>query len=282
MTASAAGAPAPRPSRDAAVARRVALWLLQTGLVLVVLIAVWEVATVHSESIFFPPPSEIVARMQELWFSGSPPLFLTDAVSEDVLPSLGRMFAGLGIAACLGIALGAVVGRSQAASEGVLPSIHFMRSIPGPALLPVFLILFGTDDSMRVSLIAFGTIWPILLNTMDGVRTIDPVQLETARALGLGPWARLRKVVLRAAMPKIFAGLRIAIALAIILMVVSELVAATDGIGHMMLDAQRRYLLTDMWAGILLLSILGLLLNLIFEAMERHFLRWHHASHRWN
>jgi ABC-type nitrate/sulfonate/bicarbonate transport system permease component len=279
VTASARGAlrpPASRPvdSRPLRFGRS----LTQRWLVLAILVVLWEVAALASASIFFPPPSDIAARMRELWLSGEPPLFLTQGVTEDILPSLGRMFAGWGIAAALGIAAGVAIGTSRAASDAVLPALHFLRSIPGPALLPVFLVLLGTGTSMRVVLIAFGTIWPVLLNTMDGVRTVEPIQLETARVFGLRRWPRFRWVVLPAAMPKIIAGLRIAISIALILMVISELVGATDGIGHQMTAAQQQFLLTDLWAGIALLAILGYVLNMIFESVERRILRWHRGA----
>jgi ABC-type nitrate/sulfonate/bicarbonate transport system permease component len=248
--------------------------------VLIVLVAIWQVAAAAGDSIFFPPPSEIVGRMQALWLSAGPPFFFTDAVAEDVLPSLGRMFAGWGIAAVVGIAVGMAVGSSRVAADVSQPVVNFLRSTPGPALLPVFLVIFGTGTTMRVSLIAFGTVWPILLNTIEGVRTVEPVQLETARAFGLGRWARIRRVVLPAAMPKILAGLRVAVAIALILMVISELVAATDGIGHQLVSAQQLFLLTDMWAGILLLAGLGYLLNLLFQTIESRMLRWHRGARR--
>jgi ABC-type nitrate/sulfonate/bicarbonate transport system permease component len=254
--------------------------LVGRWLVLAVLVALWEVAAVAGDSVFFPPPSEIAARMQELWLSAGPPVFFTDAVAQDVLPSLGRMFAGWSIAVVVGIAAGMAIGSSAVVSDGVQPVMNFLRSTPGPALLPVFLIILGTGTTMRVALIAFSTVWPVLLNTIEGVRTVEPVQLETARAFGLGRAARFRRVVLPSAMPKILAGMRVAVAIALILMVISELVAATDGIGYQLVSAQQMFLMTDMWAGIVLLAALGYVLNLVFQTFERRALRWHRGARR--
>jgi ABC-type nitrate/sulfonate/bicarbonate transport system permease component len=131
---------------------------------------------------------------------------------------------------------------------------------------------------MRVSLIAFGSVWPILLNTIDGVRTVDPVQMDTARSLRLPFSARMRRIVLPAAMPKIMAGMRVSLSLAVILMVVSELVASTNGIGYRILNAQMVLLLTDMWCWMLLLALLGFGLNAAFVQVERRVLAWHRGA----
>lgn len=270
----------PAPNRAATLLRRAARVLVGRWLVLIALVAIWQLAALAGDSVFFPPPSDIAARMQELWLSAGPPYFFTHAVVEDVLPSLARMFAGWGIAVVAGVAAGVAIGSSRLVSDAAQPVMSFLRSTPGPALLPVFLIVLGTGTTMRISLIAFGTVWPVLLNTIEGVRTVEPVQLETAKAFGLGRWPRFRCVVLPAAMPQIVAGMRVAIAIALILMVISELVAATNGIGHQLLSAQQTFLMTDMWAGIVLLAALGYLLNLVFETIEARALRWHRGVRR--
>lgn len=252
----------------------------QRTLALVVLVGLWQLAAVTWPSNFFPPPSEIGTRMYELWLSAGPPVFFTPAVAEDIVPSLGRMCAGWAIAAVVGILAGVAIGRSRLLRDATAPVVNFTRSIPVPALLPVFLILFGGGTSMRVLFIAFGTVWPVLLNTIDGVRTVEPIQLETAQAFGLSRRARFRRVVIPAAMPKIMAGLRIATAYALILMVLSELTAASDGIGHEIASAQRYFQLTDLWAGIVLLALVGFVLNLAFRSVESRALRWHEGAHQ--
>lgn len=246
----------------------------------VVLVIAWEVATQAANNLFFPPPSEIVARMWALWFSGPAPLFFTPAVAEDILPSLARMLGGWGIAAVIGITLGFLIGSFRKVSWLVEPLLHFLRSVPGPALLPVFMILLGTDWQMRVSLIAFGCIWPVILNTIDGVREVDRTQLETAKAFALPRRARVFTIILPSASPKIFAGLSVSLAIALVLMVISELYVATSGIGFQIQRAQQVFALADMWAGILLIAILGLLLNFIFTLVEFRVLRWYRGARR--
>jgi ABC-type nitrate/sulfonate/bicarbonate transport system permease component len=245
----------------------------------IVLVVLWQFAAMRAASIFFPPPTEILHSAAELWLSGPPRrLFLGDGVFQDLLPSIARLLGGWVLAVLVGVPLGVLIGRSRVASDLLDPSLQFLRAVPGPALIPVFIILLGTESTMRVSLIAFGSVWPILLNTIEGTRAVDPLQLETARAFRLPPHARLWRIVLPAAMPKIFAGMRVALALAVILMVVSELVASTNGIGYRIQNAQIMFLLTDMWCGIVLLALLGCALNWLFIRVEHRALAWHRGA----
>jgi ABC-type nitrate/sulfonate/bicarbonate transport system permease component len=243
------------------------------------LIGLWQYLAMRGGSIFFPPPSEIVIRAVELWLSGLPSsLFLGEGVFQDIIPSLGRLLAGWSLAVIVGIALGTVIGRSRRFSELLDPSLQFLRAIPGPALVPVFILLLGTESTMRIVLIAFGCVWPVLLNTIEGTRTVDPLQLDTASAFKLPGRARLWHIILPAAMPKIFAGIRVSLALAVILMVVSELVASTNGIGYRIQNAQIMFLLTDMWCGIVLLAVIGYSLNALFLKVEDSVLTWHRGA----
>jgi len=245
----------------------------------VCLIAIWQYFAMHAGSVFFPPPTVIATRAAELWFSGpASRLFLGDEVFHDILPSLFRLLAGWGLAVSFGIALGTAIGRSRNISELLDPSLQFLRAIPGPALVPVFILLLGTESTMRIVLIAFGSVWPVLLNTIEGTRTVDPIQLDTASAFKLPRGARLIRVILPAAMPKIFAGIRVSLSLAVILMVVSELIASTNGIGYRILNSQIMFLLTDMWCGIVLLAIIGFTLNVLFLKVEARVLDWHRGA----
>jgi ABC-type nitrate/sulfonate/bicarbonate transport system permease component len=272
----------PQPKRAGGLMRRV-LGLARTLAVRygvgIVLVLLWQYAAKHVGSISFPPPTEILRRAVALWLSGPPVrLFLGDGVFQDVLPSLGRLLSGWALAVLVGIPLGLVIGRSRSVSDFVDPILQFLRAIPGPALIPVFIILLGTESTMRITLIAFGSVWPILLNTIEGTRTVDPVQLDTARAYRLPPYARLWRIVLPAAMPKIFAGMRVSLSLAVILMAVSELVASTNGIGYRIQNSQIMFLLTDMWCGIVLLALLGYTLNWLFLKVEDRALGWHRGA----
>ncbi|GIH74928.1 ABC transporter permease [Planobispora longispora] len=251
------------------------LWLVP-----VVLVA-WEVATRAAEDVFFPPPTTIVARMHEMWFSGpAERLWLTDAALENIPTSVGRLFVGWLLASVIGIVLGVMLGRSALLSRFIDPLIQFGRAIPPPALLPLFLALFSIGAQMQIVTITSGIIWPILLNAGDGARHVDRQHLETSTVFGLSRSQRLFWVILPSAMPKIFAGLRLSLSLALILMVISELVGSVNGIGFQLLDAQRSYDLPGVWGTIVVLGVLGYLLNSAFLVAERRVLSWHRGANR--
>jgi ABC-type nitrate/sulfonate/bicarbonate transport system permease component len=131
---------------------------------------------------------------------------------------------------------------------------------------------------MKIFIILIGAVWPILLNTIDGVRGVDRGMLDMARAYGVGRWGRIRDVIIPATLPRVVTGMRTSLSIAIILMVVSEMVASSNGIGYFVLESQRRFAISDMWAGIVLLGIIGYIANFAFVQVERRVLRWHRES----
>ncbi|WP_328421938.1 ABC transporter permease [Streptomyces sp. NBC_00443] len=240
-------------------------------LVLAFAVAVWQlVARVHG-SVYFPPPAEIAGRAHELWFSGpARHVFLTEAAVADILPSLGRMTAGFGIAAVAGIALGVAIGRSRRVYALCDPVLQFARAVPPPALVPVFVVLLDFGTPMQIASIVFSAVWPVLINTADGAGNTDPLRLEVAAVLRLTPAERLRFLILPSALPRIFAGLRLSLSLSLILMVFSELLPGTaNGIGFTLTDAQSRSDLLTVWAALVLLGALGYLLNTGLMAVEK-------------
>jgi ABC-type nitrate/sulfonate/bicarbonate transport system permease component len=247
--------------------------------VLVVLVAGWELATRLAEDPFFPRPSKIAKNMRELWFSGpASQLWLTENVREDIVPSLSRLLGGWAIAAVIGIGIGVALGRLPMLADYLGPLLHFLRAVPPPALLPVFIVILGLSTTMQLGVIVFGVIWPIMLNSIDGARSVQPTQVETARVFRVTRLRWLFGVVLPAAAPKIFAGLRISLSLALILMVISELIGTTDGLGRALEDAKGEFSIPDMWAVVVLLGILGYVLNAALLAIENVVLRWHHGA----
>ncbi len=247
----------------------------QRWIVFAVAVVLWQLGAAAARNPFFPTPLEILGACRELWFTTDDGGFgLSTTVRVDMLPSLGRVLGGWAMAAVLGVAIGTALGRSRTGMQYVGPLFAFFRTLPSPALVPVFILLFGIDNEMKLALIVFGCIWPILLNTVDGVRSVDPVKTDTARSFRTprGQWVTM--VVLPAALPKIFAGLRLSLAIAVILMVVSEMVGTTSGIGYQLTYAQSQFDITVMWAWIVLLGIIGYGLNLALLAVERRALRW--------
>lgn len=157
------------------------------------------------------------------------------------------------------------------------PVLEFFRAIPPPVLVPIFLLIVGIDNTFKIVVIAFGCMWPILLDTAEGVRAVDEVLKDTARTYRFSGGAQLRHVVLPAASPQIFAGLRQGLSLAIILMVISELFAASNGLGFAIVQYQRSFAIPEMWAGMIVLGILGVLLALVFRIVETRQLSWYHG-----
>ncbi len=280
MTTPAARRAAARPpGAGTRTARRRLLVLTLRLLVLAAAVAAWQFATDAANSPYFLPPSAIAPAMYHQWFAGpASHLWLTPDATANLLPSVGRMLAGWAIAAVAGIALGVAIGRLPLLADLVEPVVHFARAVPPPALVPVFLFVFNIGTPMEVAAIIFGVIWPVLVNSIDGARHVHPVHLETARAFRIPPVTRLARIILPGAAPKILAGLRLSLALALVMMVVSEFVGSTSGIGREMLADQSLFDVPGMWSVIVLLGLLGLLLNAAFGLVEQRVLLWQRTA----
>jgi ABC-type nitrate/sulfonate/bicarbonate transport system permease component len=247
----------------------------QRWTVFVIAILAWQLAAASAQNVFFPTPWHILHHGWTLWFTdGDGNIGLGESIFEDILPSLGRATGGWAMAVVLGVALGTALGRSRTGMQYVGPLFAFFRSLPSPALLPVFIGLIGLNDDMKLSLIVFSCIWPVLMNTVDGVRSVDAVKTDTARSFRTPRTQWVTMVVLPAALPKIFAGLRLSLSIAVILMVVSEMVGDPSGIGSNLVFAQTQFDFITMWAWIVLIGIIGYVLNLALLAVERRALRW--------
>ncbi|MDX3134218.1 ABC transporter permease subunit [Streptomyces europaeiscabiei] len=234
-----------------------------------VLVTVWWLASDDSTDVFWPPLRTILTTFPDVWTA--------ERLRADVLPSLLRLSAGYALAALAGIALGTVVGSYRRVRAVCEPVLEFLRAVPPPVLVPVIMLFAGIGDTMKIVVIASGCVWPVLLNTVEGVRAVDSVMSETARSYGITGVARLRNVVLRSASPQIFAGLRQALSIGIILMVISEMTASSNGLGHTIVQFQRGFAIPDMWTGILVLGLLGFLLSVVFRLVERRVLGWYHG-----
>jgi ABC-type nitrate/sulfonate/bicarbonate transport system permease component len=257
---------------DGQVVRRFARrWVLFVGCVLV-----WQGVTAVVGSRFFPTPLAIVRRAGDLWFTGpSSHLLLTPAVVDDVLPGLGRLLAGWGIAVVVGVCAGLALGRSPVAADYCRGVLAFARAVPPPLLVPVFLVLHRAGPGAEIASIAVGSVWPVLLGARDGARSIDAVTVDTARVYRI-PWPqRVVGVILPAAGPRIVAGLRVSLSVAFVLMVVAELVGGVGGIGHRLLFAQVHGDWSGMWAWLVLLAVLAYLCTSVLGALERRVLRRH-------
>lgn len=237
------------------------------SLVMIALFVLWWYTSNKADSFAFPPLSEVLASFEKLW--------LFSRVMPDVLPSLARFATGFILASLIGIAVGIALGLNGFLYKLFNPFLQFLRAIPSIALIPLFLYIFGIGSFMQILVIVSGAVWPVLLNTIDGVRGVDPVLRDTTKVFRIGWRKRLFSMLLPAISPNIMAGMRTGLAVAFIVMVASEMTAATDGLGYIVVQAQRSYDIADMWAGILLLGLLGYLLNAGFNVVERRILFWH-------
>jgi sulfonate transport system permease protein len=196
-------------------------------------------------------------------------------LARHMLTTLMRFLTGYLIASVIAVSAGIVLGYFPFGHSLLDTSIELLRPMPSVAIIPVAILLLGISDGMIVAVTVYASLWPILINTIDGVRNIDRVLLHTARTFGLSPWRTIWQVILPACSPQIMTGLRVSLPITLILVVISEMVGSTDGIGYFILDAQRRFRVIQMYAGMLALAILGYVLNQLFGLLHRWLLSWH-------
>jgi ABC-type nitrate/sulfonate/bicarbonate transport system permease component len=227
------------------------------------------VASANSSNFYFPPLAKVLERFDALW--------LGQRFVGDVLPSLGRLIGGYLIACLAGVAIGVPIGMFRPLRQAAEPVLEFFRAIPPPALIPVLVMLAGFGDTMKVAVIVTGSIWPILLNTVEGVRSVDLVLDETCRTYQIRGASRLWHFVLPSASPQIVVGMRVGLSIGIILMVISEMFAATNGLGAAIIVFQRSFEIPEMWSGVLMLGLFGFALSLAFRLFERRTLKWYYG-----
>jgi ABC-type nitrate/sulfonate/bicarbonate transport system permease component len=236
----------------------------------VLLLAIWELYARIKHTVYVPPVSAILVTFAHEWFS---PTF-----GEQAVPSLYRMIVGYTIACIFGITVGVVIGSFRRMYQLLDPVLQFWRAIPATAIIPVGILLIGIGDEMKMVVIAFGSCWPILINSADGARLVPTERLDTARIFGLNSFETLLRVIVPSAAPMIAAGMRTGLSIAFIMIVVSEMIGSTDGLGYYILQAQRTFAIPEMYGGIFLLAILGYLLNTLFVWGEHKVLAWHYGQ----
>ena len=238
-------------------------WLVCVGLVLI-----WELAAhCHAPWRFYMPPMhQIMAALVQVMASGE--------IAHHMLTTLMRFLTGYLTAAVLAMTLGIMLGYFPFAHRLLETLIELLRPMPSVATIPVAMLLLGIGDGMIVAVTVYASMWPILINTIDGVKHIDPVLVQTGRIFGLGPWRLLRSVILPAASPSIVTGLRISLAIALIVVTTAEMIAGGTGMGFFILDEERSLRNSNMYAGIMIVSLLGYLLNRLFLLVEARVMRW--------
>ena len=254
---------------------RIGLYRFGSLGVLLALVALWWVASNAGwvSRVFLPTPQATFASLLEgLNLSGSGNgngelLGFTRA-------TVGRMIEGWLLASLFGVLLGAAIGVSPSVRAWVQPTLEFIRPLPASALLPLAISIFGLNPGMVLFVVAFGAMWPVLLATAHGFAAVEPRLSEVARCLQMSRAAYIWKMGLPNAMPDILAGMRLALTIALIVAVVGEMIASQSGLGQAILLAARAFRASDLFAGIVLLGLIGFASNALLAFAERRLLRW--------
>lgn len=213
-----------------------------------------------------PPPSQIAPALWKILASGS---FIVPLGQ-----TLSMLAIGYTIACVAGVGLGLLLGCSDAAYGLLEPLIEVIRPIPKPALIPAMVVFLGIGAEMKITIVALATLFPVLINTLQGVRGVDPILLATARTLGCSRFETIRKIILPAALPMILTGMRVSLGMGLVLVILAEMLAAETGIGFLILDMQRSFQVRPMYAWIVILAAIGLVLNVVFEMVEDRAVPW--------
>jgi NitT/TauT family transport system permease protein len=252
----------------AALPVRVAKAVFVRSIAIVAFLGLWEVyPRIDTENAVFLPPFSEVAKV---WYA----LLLSGDLWEHVQASLTRSVSGFGLAIALAIPLGLLIGWYKPVADILNPLLELFRNTAALALLPVFVLLLGLGEVSKISIVLYSCTWPILLNTISGVKGVDPLLIKSARSMGLGPLRLFQKVILPAAVPTIFTGIRLAGAYAILVLIAAELVGAKAGLGYLIGASQSNFAIPEMYAGIITISGIGLVINQSLLTLERRFSTW--------
>jgi ABC-type nitrate/sulfonate/bicarbonate transport system permease component len=262
---------APTPASGTGAAwRRLTRSRASGALLLAALLVLWQLSAGWVQSDNWPPLTAVARALAEGLASGE----LVSAFGS----SLYRMITGYVIGVACAVVLGLLMASSRVIRAALEPTVELLRPIPIPAIVPPLILVLGVDDAMKIFIVAFSVFFPVLVNTIGGVRAVDPVMIDVARTLRKGRLRTVLRVVLPASLPYIMAGMRISLALALIVTVVAEMIAGSAGIGYYLMTMQYALRAADMYGAILLLAALGYVLNRGFLRMEQRLLRWYHRT----
>ncbi|BBB89535.1 MAG TPA: ABC transporter permease [Methylomusa anaerophila] len=242
--------------------------VLERTLAVGLLLLAWELLPRMGflDARFLPPFSEVIERLVKM--------IVTGRMSVHLLASLQRSLIGFSLAVALSLPLGVMMGWFKRFERGVDPLLQMSRNTSVLALYPVFILVFGLGELSKVAIIFWGTLWPILINTIEGVKGADPLLIKSARSMGSSQLTLLFKVVLPSAMPSILTGFRLSAARSVLVLVAAEMLGAQKGLGYLIFQAQLDNETPEMYAGIVLIALIGVLLNYTLIRFERHATRW--------
>jgi ABC-type nitrate/sulfonate/bicarbonate transport system permease component len=238
------------------------------GLVFLIgLAAVWQIAAIGAQKPSFPSLTAVAAALAAN----------RAALFAELGHTLLRAGAGFAIALATRLPLGILLGRVRPLGRIFEPVVELFRPLPPIAVIPVSMIFLGIGDTAKIAVVAYGASFPILINAIDAVRAIDPMLSHVARSLRLLRMERMRLIDLPAALPRIAAGIRLSVAVSLLLAVVSEMLLSTDGLGAFLMRSQESFQIAEAVATLLLIALVALVINLGTQAVERRVLAWHHA-----
>ncbi|MDR1042283.1 MAG: ABC transporter permease [Clostridiales Family XIII bacterium] len=247
--------------------------IFMASFAIAVFLIAWEVAArleLVSVPTFFPPISTIIAALADEAAKG--------ALWTNTLISLRRSLIGFGLGLLVAIPLGLAIGWFRLFGDLINPLIQVFRNLPTLALLPVFVMFFGIGEFSKVMVILWSVLWYTLLNTISGVRAVDPQLIKAARSMGTGNLRLFGAVVLPAALPFIFTGVRISATISILVLIAAEMMGANSGLGYAMFFYQGQFMIPQMFAYIFVMAIVGAALNFILEHVEKRAFRWRDDS----
>lgn len=246
--------------RSAAVAGHMLRRAIQALLVPALVVVLYAVGTAVAPSPFFPPVPAILGAFGREWLGAG--------FATNVVPSLSNLGIGYALGVLIGVALGGLMGRLRVVNELLSPIVGFLLTIPPIAMLPIFLFILGIGPQFQIAAIVFGTMTYMLLNTAAAVRTVEPTLEDVGRVFRINPWRRIALMIYPSALPRIIAAARVALAAALLIMVVSEMIGAARGIGATTLTAQQSFDYPLMWSGMLLVALLGVAFSYLFVLIE--------------
>ncbi|MCS3493703.1 ABC-type nitrate/sulfonate/bicarbonate transport system permease component [Arthrobacter sp. JUb119] len=254
------------PSSSAAAGRKI----LVSSWLIVAVVAAWWFGSANSTNFFIPSLESILEALVRDLGNG--------VIISGAWYSLSNLFVGLALAAFFGICGGLLLGEVPLLLKIVDPIIHFFRAVPQAALVPMIIGVFGMGQGPKMGTIAFACMWPILLNTIDGILGIEPTVRKFSKVYRIPRGLHFRRVILPGATPQIVAGIRVASPIGITVMVVSEMFASIEGLGFYILNSSATFKVPETWAGALLVGVIGYIISILFVLVEKRILRWYHAS----
>ena len=252
--------------------RSTAWRVAKPSIAIAVLLGIWELAPRLGlvDKVFLPPFSEVVSAFFALAANGQ--------LQEHVTASLTRALTGFLVAVAIAVPLGIAIAWYRPVSDFLNPILELFRNTAALALLPVFVLILGIGEESKIALVIYACTFPILLNTISGVRSVEPLLVKSAVSLGFSPIRLFQKVVLPAAVPTIFTGIRMSAASSILVLIAAEMVGAKAGLGYLITASQLNFQIPNMYAGIVAISLLGLTINGVLVLIERRLSRWRPAN----